>query len=955
MAKLQHIEIIGARTHNLKNIHVKIPRNRLVVVTGVSGSGKSSLVFDTLYAEGHRRYVESLSAYARQFLARMDKPDVDYIHGISPAIAIEQRVISNNARSTVGSVTEIYDYLRLLFARIGVTYSPISGEAVRQDSITDIIDFICSPEQPAGQRMMILAPLITNPERSLMKEFEITLQKGFTRLWYDEQAYEIEQLLEQPRTYATWSADKLLVLIDRFQIDPEEITQEDFRFRLADSLQTAYNEGLGNCTLWIADQNTRLFSEAFEADGITFELPSDSLFNFNKPTGACPSCEGTGQVLGFVEELVIPNSKLSVAEGAVSPWNIKGMGSYLLQFCKKAKQTQFPIEKPYQELTQEQKDFLWNSESTVFGIIAFFNALEKQPKVQHKIILNRYRGKTVCPSCSGGRLRKEALYVKIHGTTIADLLAMPIDNLHQWFEQVEFSPREQQVGQRLILEIRSRLNYLRDVGLGYLSLGRAARTLSGGETQRINLATSLGSNLVGSLYILDEPSIGLHPRDTDRLISVLESLRDLGNTVIVVEHDESIMRRADHLIDMGPRAGEHGGAVICQGTYDEVTKAHDSLTADYLTQKLNIPVPVLPRDAKKRLIVRNAHAHNLKQISPQFALNCFNVVTGVSGSGKTTLIKEVLYPLLKMAIAHRLAGAKAEIFDLNAAQYNSDVEMEEDFRAGRVSADGLEGFSKDITGVELVDQQAIARNARSNPVTYIGAYDAIRNLFAETEAAKLNYIHAAYFSFNVPGGRCETCGGEGVEVIEMQFLPDVRLKCETCKGKRFKDMILQIQYKDRNIFQVLDMTVDESLTFFKDVKRIHSRIQVLQDVGLGYLRLGQSTTTLSGGEAQRLKLASFLQRRDSSPHIYIFDEPTTGLHFDDVRQLLIVFEMLMQEKHTIIVIEHNLDIIKYADWLVELGPEGGQGGGNLVFEGRPRDLLKVLQSVTAPFLKEKFS
>lgn len=911
--------------HNLRDVEVMIPRDKLTVVTGVSGSGKSSLVFDTLYAEGHRRYVESLSAYARQFLSRMPKPEVDFILGLSPAIAIEQRVHTGNPRSTVGSITEIYDYLRLLFARVGITYSPVSGEPVSSDSVTSISDFIFS--HPAGTAVHLLAPLHKAAKRSWKQELEVTLQKGFTRLYDGSDILPIEDLLAQPEP--KWKQAPWL-LIDRFKIpDPVE---EEFLFRIGDSLNTALGEGMGQCLVQVGKEEPRSFSELFERDGLLFEQPTEQLFNYNTPQGACPKCEGFGRVVGIDEDLVIPNKNRSVYDEAVAPWKGEQMSWYRDTFIKQARAYDFPIHRAYKDLTDAERDLLWDGRKDLDGIFDFFKEVESQTyKVQFRVMLARYRGYSRCPSCKGSRLRKEASYVRVGNYTIAHLLEMPISRLVEAFDTLQLTEHQQQVARRILLEIRSRLRYLQEVGVGYLTLSRKANTLSGGETQRIQLATSLGSTLVGSLYILDEPSIGLHPRDGERLLKVLEQLRDQGNTVIVVEHDEAAMQHADYMVDMGPLAGEQGGQLVYQGTYDRMLKAKDSLTARYLNGEETVPVPTRRRKPKGYVHVKGAAEHNLKGIDVSFPTGVLTVVTGVSGSGKSTLVQDILYPALRQRL------------DLQADKPGVH--------------DGIELEGDTPLYAELVGQDALSRNLRSNAVTYTGAYDYIRDLYANQPEAKASSLKPAHFSFNVDGGRCDTCKGEGTVTVEMQFLPDVKLTCDTCKGKRFQQMVLDIHLRGQSIFDVLSMTIQEAHAFFssddKNELKIAARLQVLLDVGLGYLRMGQSTSSLSGGEAQRLKLAAFLSGQEHKHALYIFDEPTTGLHFHDVRKLVEVMHRLVDQGHSVLVIEHNLDLIKCADYIVDIGPEGGEAGGQLLYAGVPEDLAGMQGNETARFLRNK--
>lgn len=924
------LRVVNARVHNLRNLTVEFPRGQLIVVTGVSGSGKSSLVFDTIYAEGHRRYVESLSAYARQFLSRLQKPDVDLIEGLSPAIAIEQRVIASNPRSTVGSVTEVIDYLRLLFARVGVTYSPISGEAVTCDSVTDVVEYLAS--LPAGTRALVTTPLELG-DRDLKTTLEVNLQKGFTRLWDGKKVLDIEDLLAGtlPKKPAI-----LALLIDRFVIEPSEMEDDGTRHRMADSVQTAFNEGHGRCTVRILDgagavQQVRDFSELFERDGLTFEPPSVALFNTNNSFGACATCEGFGRVIGLDEDLIIPDPNLSLHEGAVAPWRGPTLSSYQRAFTHWAAQHDWPVHRPYHQLTPEERRLLWDilpTEGTQ-GIRSFFNDVEAQShKVQYRVLAARYRGYATCPTCHGTRLRPDALYVKVAGYHLAELTDLPISALLPAIRALSLSDSDRQKSARLLTEITSRLDYLDQVGVGYLTLSRKTNTLSGGETQRINLATALGSNLTGSLYILDEPSIGLHPRDGERLTDILLRLRSLGNTVIVVEHDEAIMRRADYLIDVGPRAGEHGGEIVFAGQFNELVKAEGSLTADYLTGRRAIGIPAARRPATGWLHLRGAREHSLRNLDVSFPLGTFTVVTGVSGSGKSTLVKQILAPALR----HHLGLPSAE-------------------KPGGHRA--LEGDLKLVDHVELVDQNALGKNVRSNPVTYVGAYDAIRELYAGLPASKDRQLKALHFSFNVVGGRCETCQGEGVVTVPMQFLPDIKLTCETCGGKRFKQMVLEVTYEGKSIHDVLQLSVEQAVEFFVGKPKIVNRLQKLLDVGLGYVRLGQSTATLSGGEAQRLKLASFLDRTDARHALYLFDEPTTGLHLHDIALLIGVLQRLVDQGHSVIVIEHHLDLIASADYLIDMGPDGGNGGGELVYAGPPEGIVREPRSHTGRYLRDK--
>ncbi|MBX5439381.1 MAG: excinuclease ABC subunit UvrA [Thermoflavifilum sp.] len=918
------ILVKGARVHNLKNITVAFPRNRFIVVTGVSGSGKSSLTIDTLYAEGQRRYAESLSAYARQFLTRMDKPDVDVIKGICPAIAIEQKVITRTPRSTVGSLTELYDFLRLLFARIGKTFSPISGKEVKRYQVSDVVDFIL--QLPAGSQVVIGIPFRLRDGYSQPQELQILLQKGFSRLYVakDDQR-EILRIEE-------WLDKKLpngdvYVLIDRLVVN-ESLQEDDARHRLADSVQTAFYEAEGACWVEVNRQHWHAFSNRFEMDGIRFEDPVPQLFSYNSPYGACPVCEGFGHVLGIDPDLVIPDKQLSVYEGAIACWRGEKMKEWNEALIRNAHKFHFPIHKPIAELTPEQYELLWKGNRYFAGIDDFFKMVEENLyKIQYRVLLSRYRGRTICPSCKGSRLRKEALYVKIGGCHIAELMAMPVAQLYDWFEQLELTPAEQQIAARLLHEIRYRLQTLLKVGLGYLTLDRPANTLSGGESQRIQLTRSLGSNLTDSLYILDEPSIGLHPRDTHQLIEVLKELRDLHNTVIVVEHDEQMMKAADYIVDMGPLASHQGGEVVFAGTYEDMLKDPNSLTGAYLSGRMQIPSGRAgrPRRWTRSIRLEGCREHNLKQIDVEFPLQVLCVVSGVSGSGKSTLVSQILYPALK--------------------KWKGDPVG----KPGWYKA--LKGDLQAITQVELVDQQPIGKSSRSNPVTYIKAYDSIRNLFAAQPLSRIRGYQARHFSFNVDGGRCDRCKGEGEITIEMQFLADVHLTCEVCHGKRFKEEILEVTYQGKNIHDVLNMSVDEAIAFFAHEPAIVHQLQPLHQVGLGYIKLGQPASTLSGGEAQRVKLASFLgQSREGDHILFIFDEPTTGLHFHDIAYLLQSFDALIEQGHSIIVIEHNLDIIRRADWVIELGPEGGDKGGELIFAGTPDALKQVKQSYTARFL-----
>lgn len=925
-----YIQIKGARVHNLKNIDLNINRNKFIVISGLSGSGKSSLAFDTLYAEGQRRYVESLSSYARQFLGRINKPEVDYIKGIPPAIAIEQKVNTRNPRSTVGTSTEIYDYMKLLFARIGKTISPVSGKEVKQHHVGDVINFIQS--FPENTRFMIGSPLKIKNGRTLLQEAELLLQQGFSRLEIGNEIRKIDELLkeinEEPCKDSTCN-----IVIDRATVLKDD---EDNLSRIADSVQTAFFEGHGECMVKIYDGNDvkeEHFSNLFEADGIEFEEPSVHMFSFNNPIGACKSCEGYGKVIGIDEDLVIPNKSLSIYQDAVACWKGDKMKEWKDELVYAADKFKFPIHKPYYELSEEQRHLLWTGNKHFQGLNQFFKMLEENTyKIQYRVMLSRYRGKTNCPDCRGTRLKKEAMYVKVGEKSIQDLVLLPIDELQKFFINLKLSDHEIQIAERILTEINNRLDFLTDVGLGYLTLNRLSSTLSGGESQRINLATSLGSSLVGSMYILDEPSIGLHSRDTVRLIRVLRKLQKLGNTVLVVEHDEEIIREADEIIDIGPLAGRLGGEVVFQGTHEQLESSSESLTAKYLTGREKITVPQSRRKWSNYIEITGARENNLKNVDVKFPLNTICVVTGVSGSGKSSLVTKVLYP----AIAKMFGG-----FSEKTGQH-----------------DIIRGDFNLITSVEFVDQNPIGKSSRSNPVTYLKVYDEIRKLYSELQSAKFNGFKPSHFSFNIEGGRCEECQGEGEITVEMQFMADIHLVCESCKGKRFRDEILEITFEEKNIFDILDLTVNEAIDFFgshksTSAKKIAKLLKPLQDVGLGYVKLGQSSSTLSGGESQRIKLASFLAKEKSSPSLFIFDEPTTGLHFHDIRKLLDSFNALIARGHSIIIIEHNLDVIKCADWVIDLGPEGGKDGGRVIFEGKPEDLVNVPESYTGAALKEK--
>ena len=927
-----YIIVVKSRVNNLKNLSVAIPRKKLVVITGLSGSGKSSLAFDTLYADGQRRYVESMSSYARQFLGRMDKPDVDAILGIAPAIAIEQKVKTRNPRSTVGTSTEVYEYLKLLFARVGKTISPISGQEVKRHFVSDVTEFILS--LPLETDVMIFAPLKINNGRSLKQHLQILLQQGFSRVMSHGKIHKIEALLDEIGDDT--KPNNCYLIIDRISIEEDD---PDLKARIDDSVQTAFYEGKGYLKVSYkldGKEKIREFSNKFELDGIQFEEPSVNLFTFNNPFGACKTCEGFGTIIGIDEKLVIPNPRLSVYEGAVACWKGEKMGEWKEELLRNAYKFDFPVHKPYFELTSEQKELLWNGNEYFGGINRFFQSVEEQSyKIQYRVMLSRYRGKTNCPECKGTRLRKDANYVHVGGKTISQIVEMQLNEALEFFKNLKFNDHDFKVAKRLMIEITNRMQFLNDVGLGYLTLNRQSNSLSGGESQRINLATSLGSSLVGSMYILDEPSIGLHPRDTHRLIHVLQALRDLGNTVIVVEHEEEIIKIADQIIDIGPDSGEHGGELVFQGRYDELQNNDISYTALYLTGRKNIELPDHRRKWKDFISVKDAFHHNLKNISVQFPLNTLTVVTGVSGSGKSTLVRDILYTSLK-----RYLGSEV----------NSDSH-----------ASTLEGELRRVQSVEYIDQNPIGRSSRSNPATYLKAFDDIRQLFTNQSLAKLRGYKPGYFSFNIPGGRCEQCEGEGVIKVEMQFMADIYLKCESCYGKRFKDEVLEVKYKDKTISDILDLTVDQAIEFFSQEtknnaieKRIVSRIQPLQDTGLGYLKLGQSSSTLSGGEAQRIKLAFFLSKgAGASPTLFIFDEPTTGLHIHDISHLLNSLNALIENGHSVIVIEHNVEVIKSADWVIDLGPEGGDKGGKIVFEGTPDDLVNCKESYTGKFLKHK--
>lgn len=924
MAHEKSIYIKGARVHNLKNIEVEIPHEKLVVVTGLSGSGKSTLAFDTIFAEGQRRYVESLSAYARQFLGKISKPDVDIITGIAPAIAIEQKVNTRNPRSTVGTTTEIYDYLKLLYARIGHTFSPVSGQEVRCYSVDDVAAYI--QQQGEGGRVVIAAPLTLGRGQGIIEKLTLLLSDGLMRVWTKGETRLIEDIL--PQVDEKTRAEEILVVIDRARIAADDDTQT----RMRDSVARAFSYGEGICTV-ITDKGATEFSSRFEADGIQFEHPSEHLFSFNNPLGACPRCEGYGKVIGIDEDLVIPDKSKTIYEDAVACWRGETMRKWKEQLVENAYKFDFPIHTPFHELTQEQKRLLWRGNEYFHGLDDFFAYIDSERrKIQFRVMKARYTGKTTCPECGGSRLRREALYVKVGGKTVADLVVMPVDELIAFFAGLELDEHDTKTAARILVEIRNRLQYLADVGLGYLTLDRLSSTLSGGESQRINLSTSLGSNLTGSLYILDEPSIGLHPRDTNRLIKVLQQLRDLGNTVIVVEHEEEVIRAADYIVDIGPKAGYNGGEVVFSGTLPQLLKSRKSLTADYLSGRRAIAPPATERGWSNSILIQGARENNLRNIDVRIPLGVMTCITGVSGSGKSSLAKGILYPALRRLLFD--TGVKPGDFD------------------------GISGDVQLLRSVEMIDQNPIGKSSRSNPVTYIKAYDEIRKLFADQPYAQHTGLGASSFSFNIAGGRCEECQGEGVIKVSMQFMADVELVCEACGGKRFRDEILEVKYRGKSIYDVLEMTVDDAIAFFgedkKDptCKRIVERLKPLQDVGLGYIKLGQSSSTLSGGESQRVKLASFLTKDSAQGGVmFIFDEPTTGLHFHDINKLLAAFNALIERGHTIVIVEHNMDVIKCADWVVDLGPEAGTGGGRVVFEGTPRNLEQCPASYTGKYLR----
>lgn len=923
------IVLRGVRVNNLKNISLSIPRNKFIVVTGLSGSGKSSLAFDTIYSEGQRRYVESLSAYARQFLGRINKPDVDFIDGIPPAIAIEQKVNTRNPRSTVGTSTEIYDYLKLLFARIGVTYSPVSGKIVKKDTVTDVVNYVISCEEETS--VLILCPIQRARDKHFHQYLEILLNQGTNRIEINGVVEKLDEALKKYKSFP--NELQINLVIDRLRVSRDE----DSLSRCADSVQTAFSEGLGECIIRVLDEKNpqfRHFTNRFERDGIEFEEPNEHMFSFNSPYGACQRCEGYGKIIGIDEDLVIPDKNLSIFDEAIACWKGESMSYYKDQFIQQSAKFDFPIHRPYFELTEEQRDLLWAGNKQVDGIDDFFKHLEeKKYKIQNRVMIARYSGKTTCPDCKGSRLRKDVAYVKVGSKSIQELVLMPVDELYDFFTVITLTEYQESVARRILTEIINRLEFLNNVGLGYLTLNRLSSTLSGGESQRINLATSLGSSLVGSLYILDEPSIGLHSKDTQLLIGVIRKLQQIGNTVLVVEHDEDIIRKADQIIDIGPLAGRLGGEVVFQGTHEELEKSDASLTAKYLTGAEQIPVPKTRRKWNNCIEIVGARENNLKRITVKFPLNVLCVVTGVSGSGKSTLVRNILFASL-------------------SRHFNGYTE-----KAG--AFDAIKGDVSSVKGIEFVDQNPIGKSTRSNPVTYSKAYDEIRKLYSEQPASVHNNLKPAHFSFNVDGGRCEECQGEGEIKVEMQFMADVHLACESCHGMRFKEEVLDVKYRGKSIYDVLEMTVEEAIEFFGSTKgttekKIVQKLKPLADVGLGYVKLGQSSSTLSGGESQRVKLASFLtQEKSLEQTLFIFDEPTTGLHFHDIRKLLDAFSALVENGHSIIVIEHNMEVIKCADWVIDLGPEGGKAGGSLVFEGTPEGLVKCKESYTGKFLSEK--
>jgi excinuclease ABC subunit A len=922
---IDYILIKGAALHNLKSIDMAIPRNKLIVITGLSGSGKSSLAFDTLYAEGQRRYVESLSSYARQFLGKLNKPKVDYIKGISPAIAIEQKVNSTNPRSTVGTSTEVYDYLKLLFARIGRTYSPISGKEVRKDTISDVVNHIKDLDEQT--KLLLLAPIHLDNTKDIETYLNVLLQQGYSRIKFNDEVHRLKTPFEKSFTTSIKKSKSIFIVVDRVVVQHND----DFFNRLADSVQTTFFEGKGLCCIEnLSDGSLNEFSNKFELDNIDFLEPNTHFFSFNNPYGACPKCEGYGNMIGVDIDLVIPNTSISIYDNAIVPWKTERFSNYKNALILHAAKYDISIHKPYFELTKAQKQLIWTGNKDFDGLQHFFSFLERESyKIQYRVMLSRYRGKTICTTCHGKRLREETNYVKVGNANISNLVELPLDELLDFFNTLKLNKYDKKIAHRLLIEIKNRLQFLYDVGLSYLTLNRTSNTLSGGESQRINLATSLGSSLVGSMYILDEPSIGLHPKDTERLIKVLQDLRDLGNTVIVVEHDEDIMKAADYIFDIGPEAGFFGGELVAEGDFNAILKSN-SLTAQYLNGDMQIEVPKKRRSTKNYIEIIGARAHNLKNIDVKLPLNCLTLVTGVSGSGKSTLIKKIVYPAI-----HKKLHDYSE-------------------KAGEFSE--LKGDLSNIKHIEFVDQNPIGRSSRSNPVTYIKAYDDIRTLFSTLRLSKMRNYKPKHYSFNVEGGRCETCKGDGRVVVEMQFMADVHLVCETCNGKRFKKEILEVKYNDKSISDILNLTVDEAITFFKNANdaKIVRKIKPLQDVGLGYVQLGQSSSTLSGGEAQRIKLASFLIKGvTTNKTLFIFDEPTTGLHFHDIKKLIMSFNALIEKGHSIIVIEHNIELIKCADYIIDLGLEGGKNGGNLIFEGTPENLIKNKKSYTAQFLAEK--
>lgn len=923
------IHIKGARSNNLKDVEVYLPKRKLIVVTGLSGSGKSSLIMDTLYAEGQRRYVESLSSYARQFLNRMKKPEVDYIKGICPAIAIEQKVTTSNARSTVGSLTEIYDFMRLLYARIGKTYSPISGNQVKKHEVSDVVNYI--HKQTSGTKIMLLIPIQQKYDRKLHQELDLLLQKGYNRLYYNGELVDIESLIESKDKNLKKPVTKIKgqyeILIDRFVVSEEEENKK----RIADSVLTAFSESEGDCIVQIIDGDRETFNNRFELDGMVFLEPTHQLFNYNNPYGACPKCEGYGRVLGIDPDKVIPDDSRSLYDEAVACWRGEKGKTWLNLLIKNAHKFDFRIHTPYKDLTEEEQELVWTGNPYFNGIDAFFEELQsKTYKIQNRVLLARYRGRTKCNVCKGGRLRQEARYVIVGGKNISELINIPIDELMDFFSGLKLSSYDAKIADRILLEITSRLSVMSDVGLSYLTLDRLSSSLSGGETQRINLTRTLGSNLTNSLYILDEPSIGLHPKDTDKLVNVLTKLRDLGNTVVVVEHEEEVIKNADYIIDVGPGAGIHGGSIVFDGPYSEFKKgAKDSLTSLYISGKESLGLPDHRRTSANKITLTGARENNLKDIEVSIPLQTLTVVSGVSGSGKTTLVKQILYPALKKELNEAISRSPGKFGNLS-------------------------GALSSITQVEMINQSPIGKSSRSNPVTYVKAYDSIRKLFASQQLSKIRGYTPKHFSFNVDGGRCETCKGDGEITVEMQFLADVKLLCDECGGRKFKDDVLEVEYNGKNIHDILDLSIEEALDFFVDQKDIVQRIQPLYNVGLGYIKLGQSSSTLSGGEAQRVKLASFLTRENNSKQIFfIFDEPTTGLHFHDIRKLMDAFNALVENGHTVLVVEHNMDVIKMADHLIDLGPVGGKKGGNLVYQGPPEGIVKVKSSYTGQYLAEK--